>query len=183
MPALNQRLGLTRYEADEHYKRALEAYRKRNFDEAIDAMNYAIDMLPTKSEYFAARGFFQLEDGSPELAKADFDKALKLYPYEMLAHYGRGMIAYHDKAWDEALEHFTHAFHCDMERAETLYYLAMTYLQRGEAANALNLMARAQAAFEKTGDKRKASADRWMRELAKLAEKTAGLLAGKTSTE
>jgi tetratricopeptide (TPR) repeat protein len=177
MPAINQRLGLTRYEADEYYKRALEAYKKHNFDEAIDSMNYAIELLPTKAEYFAARGFFQLEDGSPDLAQADFTEALKRYPYEMLAHYGRGTIAYKNKAWDEAMEHFTHAYHCNPERGETLYYLALTYLQKGETAAALNVMARAQAAFEKVGDKRKSQADRVVKDLGRLVEKTAGLLA------
>lgn len=177
MPALNQRLGFTRYDADQYYKQALEHYRKGKFDEAIDAMNSAIELLPTKSEYFAARGFFQLEDGARSEAEQDFAKSLKLYRYEMLAHYGQGVLAYKDESWDEALAHFTEAYKSDPNRAETLYYLALTYLQKGETAAALNVMTRAQAAFEATNDKRKSYADRWMRELAKLAEKTAGLLA------
>ena len=86
MPALNQRLGLTRYEADEHYKRALEAYRKARLHEAVEAMTYAIDLLPTKAEYYATRGFFQLEDGAIAEADGDFARALEIYPYEMLAH-------------------------------------------------------------------------------------------------
>jgi tetratricopeptide (TPR) repeat protein len=178
MPALNQRLGFTRYEADEYYKRALEAYKKGQFDDAIDAMTDAIELLPTKSEYYAARGFFQLEDGARSEAEADFDQALKLYGYEMLAHYGRGMIAYKDKAWDEAVQHFTTAFRCDPQRGETLYYLALTYLQKQEPAAALNLMVKAQEAFEKANDKRKSNAERWVRELGRLVEKSAALLGG-----
>jgi tetratricopeptide (TPR) repeat protein len=177
MPALNQRLGFTRYEADEYYKRALDAYKKRDFDAAYDAMTDAIELLPTKAEYFAARGFFHLDDGEYKEAQADFEQALKFHPYEMLAHYGRGMIAYKDKKWDEALEHFMSAYKCDPNRPETLYYIAMTYFQRAEPASALNVMVRAQAAFEAVGDKRKALADRWVRELGKLAEKTSALLA------
>ncbi len=176
MPALNQRLGLTRYEADEHYKRALEAYRKANFDEAVDAMNYAIELLPTKAEYFATRGFFQLEDGSTPEAEADFDQALKIYPYEMLAHYGRGMIAYKQQDWEAALERFTAAYRVDPQRAETLYYLALVYYKLGEVASAINVMSRALVAFEASNDKRRTQAERWLRDLARRARK-AGLLA------
>ncbi|MFO7321440.1 MAG: tetratricopeptide repeat protein [Chloroflexota bacterium] len=181
MAALNQRLGLTRYEADEYYKRALEAYRKGNFDAAIDAMNYAIELLPTKAEYYAARGFFQYEDGALAEAEADFQRALEHFPYEMLAHYGLGMLAYRNQDWDTALERFMTAYRVDPKRPETLYYLALTYMRRGEPASALNIMAQAQAAFEAANDRRKALAERWMRELGRLAEKTAALLAGRAS--
>lgn len=176
MPALNQRLGLTRYEADEYYKRALEAYRKANFDEAIDAMNYALELLPTKAEYYAARGFFQYEDGALAEAEADFQRALEYFPYEMLAHYGLGMIAYKNQDWDTALERFTIAWRVEPQRPETLYYLALTYMRRGETASALNVMTQAQAAFEAGNDRRKTLAERWLRELGRLAEKTAALL-------
>ncbi|MBK8029585.1 MAG: tetratricopeptide repeat protein [Chloroflexi bacterium] len=47
----------------------------------------------------------------------------------MLAHYGRGAIAYKRKKWDEALEHFTKAYHAKTDRPETLYYLALTHYQ------------------------------------------------------
>lgn len=175
MPALNQRLGLTRYEADEQYKRALEAYRKANLHDAVDAMNYAIELLPTKAEYYAARGFFQLEDGATAEAETDFAEALRLYPYEMLAHYGQGIIAYKAKKWEQALEQFTVAYRVDPKRGETLYYLALVYYQMGEVASAVNVMSRALTAFEATDDRRKTQAERWLRDLAKKARK-AGLL-------
>lgn len=175
MPALNQRLGLTRYEADEHYKRALDAYRKSNLDEAVEAMSYAINLLPTKAEYYATRGFFQLEDAALTEAEADFDRALEIYPYEMLAHYGRGVVAYKAKDWERALEHFTAAYRVDPKRAETLYYLALVYYQLGEVASAVNVMTRALDAFEAANDRRKTQAERWLRDLAKRARK-AGLL-------
>jgi tetratricopeptide (TPR) repeat protein len=171
--ALNQRLGFTRYDADEYYRRALDAFKKGDFDNAIDAMTDAIEMLPTKSEYYAARGFFQLEDAALKEAQADFEQALKLFPYEMLAHYGLGMMAYKAKNWDEALEHFTRAYRADAKRPETLYYLALVYWQKGEPANATNVMAQAQAAFESVGDKRKSHADRWLTALGKLVQKRA----------
>jgi tetratricopeptide (TPR) repeat protein len=171
MPRLDQRLGFTRYEADEAYKQALEFYRKGAFDDAVDMMTRAIEALPTNAEYFAARGLMLLEDGVLDGAHEDFRQALALFPYEMLAHYGCGVIAYRSEEWDAALNHFTHAFHAQTERPETLYYLALVYHQRGETANAVNLMGRALALFEQVGDKRKSDAVKWLRQMAKAGEK------------
>jgi tetratricopeptide (TPR) repeat protein len=167
MARLTQRLGFTRFEADEYYKQALDAFVKRRFDEAILSMDKAIEALPTKSEYYAARGFFYLEDGVRDKALADFEHALKLYRYEMLAHYGRGIIAYEDRNWDEALAHFSDAYRADPKRPETLYYLALLYHRKGNNEAAQQLMAQAQAAFEAANDRRKADASRWVKELQK----------------
>ncbi len=170
MARFTQRLGLTRYDADENYKLALEAYRKRQLDEAIVKMGDAIALLPTRAEYYAARGFFYLEDGEKKKAQEDFQQALKIYPLEMLANYGRGVIAFGDKNWDEALAHFRDAFKGDPKRGETLYYLAMTYHRKGENPQAHAYMEMAVAVFDKTGDKRKADAQKWLREFQRLIE-------------
>ncbi len=178
MPRINQQLGFTRFEADEYYKQALEAYGKGDFDAAVDAMKNAIAALPRKAEYYAARGIMYLEDGVTQSASDDFDEALRLFPHEMLAHYGRGVLAYRDKNWDEALQHFTAAYYVDQKRAETLYYLALTYYHKRDFASAANMMKLANERFEAADDKRKADAAKWLRELAKLADKTAQLLRG-----
>lgn len=183
MPRLNQRLGFTRYEADEYYKRALESYRKNDFDSAIDAMTDAIDALPGKSEYLAARGLMYLEDGEIEKAEADFEQALRHYAYEMLAHYGRGMIAYKAKDWDAALTHFVSAQRIEPARPETAYYLALTLAHKRQFADAAAQMAHAQQIFEQADDRRKADAARWLRELTRQAERPPTLFdAGAGST-
>lgn len=173
MARLTQRLGFTRYEADEYYKQALDAYVKRRFDDAILTMDKAIERLPTRSEYYAARGFFYLEDGVKDKALADFEKALKLYRYEMLAHYGRGLVAYEDRNWDEALAHFSDAYRANPKRPETLYYLALVYHRKGNNEAARQLMEQAQAAFEAANDRRKGDAARWLKELQKQLESKA----------
>jgi tetratricopeptide (TPR) repeat protein len=170
MPRIDQRLGFTRYEADEHYRNALNAYHKGDFDNAIESLNQAIDLLPTRSELYAARGFIYLEDGETQQAIEDFEDALKLYPYEMLAHYGMGMIAYHDGDWDKALEHFNRAYYADSKRPETNYYLGLVHYHKKQFARALELMTTAQAGLEAANHKQKNDAARWVRELTKLAK-------------
>lgn len=170
MARLNQRLGLTRYEADEYYKQALVAYSKKKLEDALLAMEQAIALLPENAEYYAARGFFYLQDGIEDKAQAEFEKALSLYPYEVLAHYGRGMIAYRARNWDEALAHFNDAYRANPNRAETLYYLALTHHRKGNNILALTYMGQAVTAFDAADDKRQRDAERWVRELTKLIE-------------
>lgn len=178
MPRIDQHLGFTRFEADQYYKQALEAYKKGDFDTAIDNMKNAIEALPRKAEYYAARGLMYLDDGVTQSALDDFEQALKIFPHEMLAHYGRGIIAFKDKQWDEALQHFTNAYYADQQRPETLYYLALTYFYKKDYPSAANLMKLANDRFEALNDKRKADSGKWLRELAKMADKTAELLKG-----
>ena len=170
MPRLTQRLGFTRFEADEHYQQALEHYGKRNINDAILAIELAIELLPTNAEYYAARGFFYLEDGVDQKAAADFEKALQRYPYEMLAHYGLGMIAYNAKHWDEAQRHFADAYRARPDRPETLYYLALAHHHKGENGPALAYMRQAEAIFEANEDKRKSQTSRWVKQLQKVVK-------------
>lgn len=168
MARLTQRFGLTRYEADEYYKKALIAYNKRNVEEAILNMESAIELLPTNAEYYAARGFFYLQDGINDKAQADFESALKIYPYEMMAHFGRGVIAYNSKNWDEALAHFNDAYKSDPKRPETLFYLALAYHRKSNNPQALAFMRVADAGFDAKKDKRKRDSERWVKTLEGL---------------
>lgn len=170
MPRLDQRLGFTRYEADAAYKRALEAYRKGDYDAALDLLNAALDAQPGRSELLAARGLVYLEDGEKDRARADFEAALKAFPYEMLAQYGLGAIAYREGQWEQALDHFTRALYIDQDRGETLYYLALTYYQLKNYPQAQALMQRALDQFEAANHKGKADAVRWLREISRSAE-------------
>jgi Flp pilus assembly protein TadD len=173
MTRLTQRIGLPRYEADEHYKLALAAYQKGNYDLAVSEMDKAIDLLPTQPEYFAARGFVFLQDGVLDKAEVDFKAALDLYGFEMLANYGLGVIAYKDKRWQDALDYFMTAYAVQPQRPEVLYYLALAHHRMRNNAAALDYMRQASAIFEQASDRsRRADANRWVRVLEELLEKT-----------
>lgn len=171
MAKFSQRLGLPRYEADEYYRIALSAFQKGQFDQAIENINHALDLLPTRPEYLAARGFIYLQDGIEDKAEADFEAALTQYAFEMLAHYGLGMIAYKHKRWEETLAHFQAAAAAVPNRPETLYYLALAHHRLRDNAAALKAMQQAVEFFDKAGDKRKADAAKWVREFEHLLEK------------
>lgn len=175
MAKLAPRLGAARYEADEFYKKALAAYQKRNTQDALSSINDAIAVLPTNAEYYAARGLMYLDDGRDREAAADFEAALKLFPYELLAHYGRGIIAFNNKQWDEALNHFTTAYRVDPQRPETLYYLALVYHRQNQNDAAMKVMQMAHDAFNpddpingKENAKRRSDANKWINTFKKM---------------
>ena len=168
MARLTARFGLTRYEADEHYGEALKAYSKGEFEQAIHNMEQAIRLLPRNPEYYATLGFIFVEVDAPEKAEEAFQEALKHYAYEMLAHYGRGVLAFKKRNWEEALAHFNDALIADPERPETLYYLALVHHRKGDNAAALKAMQKAQDKFEEAGDRRRVDAGKWIREFEKL---------------
>lgn len=168
MMKLAQHLGISRYEADEHYRAGLAAFVRRDLPKSIQALETAVELLPKHAEYHAALGFVLLDDKRQREAVAAFERALKLNPYEMLANYGSGLIAYRAKKWLEAKNYFTVAHAAQPKRAETHYYLAMVNHRVGQNADALRWMERAAKAFAETNDRRESHCAPWMREFQKL---------------
>lgn len=166
MARLVARFGITRYEADEFYRMALESYEKHDMEEAMNNINAAIETNPHRAEYYAARGFFRMQDGHPpERIHPDLDDALSRNPYEALANYSKGVIAYQAEDYITAREYFMQAWAALPERAETLYYLALIAHRLQENAQAIDWMQQALEKFN-TGD-----GDRAARRRARQAEK------------
>ena len=174
MARLVARFGVSRYDADEFYRIALDFYQKKNLDQAVLNMNSAIEHYPNRSEYYAARGFFRLEDGDIEKAAVDFDLALSKNPYEILANYGKGVIAYNAKEYDKALDYFMKAWAADNNRAETIYYVALIFHRQKQNQKALQWMRQANAIYsaapeeDKEAKRRQKNAERWVSEFEKL---------------
>ena len=174
MARLVARLGITRYEADEYYRIALSNYQKKNLDEAVLNMNLAIDLYPRRAEYYAARGFFHLQDGLPNKAEPDFDHALSINPYEILANFGKGVIAFDKEQYDPALEYFIKSWAADNERAETLYYIALIHHRRRDNLQAKQWMQQAHDKYETLAEndrdarKHQKDAEKWLKEFDKL---------------
>lgn len=174
MARLVSRFGISRLDADEHYRVALDFFQKNNLDQAILNMNSAIELVPNRAEYYAARGFMRLEDGDPNRAEPDFDKALQINPYEVLANYGKGVIAYNHKDYDIALDSFMKAWAAENNRPETLYYLALVYHRKKDNFQALYWMQQTLAIYQNSAEddkearKRLRNAEKWIGEFEKL---------------
>lgn len=168
MRILSRYLGVDRYRADERYRAALSAYGKRDLKTAMAQINASIELLPTHAEYHAALGYFLLEGKDRLAAKQAFERALNLYPYEMLANYGLGMIAYREKDWRRAEARFTDSLAAQPDRAETHFYRAMVSHRLGRNDEARDRMAAAAERFAKAEDQRVRHCHAWIREFERL---------------
>lgn len=168
MTSLAQRLGISRFEADQHYRAALAAFAARDQRAAIAELQAAIELLPNHAEYHAALGLLLLENKRKAAAIAAFDEALRLNPYEALANYGKGMISYRAKDWRAAEELFFKALAAQPKRAETRYYVGMVKHRLGQNVEAQDWMQSAADGFAAENDKRESHCRAWMREFEKL---------------
>ncbi|MFZ4827530.1 MAG: tetratricopeptide repeat protein [Phototrophicaceae bacterium] len=166
----SRRLGASRYEADEHYRTALDYYHKGNLEPALQAIEAALALIPKNSEYHACKGLFHLVKGEPTPAKLAFETALNIHESEMLANYGLGVLAFNDKQWDDARKYFTTARAVYPNHAEIPYYLALIHHREQDNQTALLYMQHATQLMEGQHDKRVADARRWLREFEKLIQ-------------
>ncbi len=168
MTSLAQRLGITRFDADQRYRAGLAAFAARDQRAAINEVQAAIELLPNHAEYHAALGLLLLEDKQKAAAVEAFDEALRLNPYEALANYGKGMIAYRAKDWRVAEGNFLNALAAQPQRAESQYYIGMVKHRLGQNAEALEWMQSAAVAFAADNDRRESHCTAWLREFEKL---------------
>ena len=165
---LGRRLGLSRYRADDHYRRAIEAMQDKDRASALRSIDAALALLPSHAEYHAARGWILRAFGDSSGAEAAFDSALALNPLDMLSNYAAGMRAYRAKNWARAETAFINCLAAQPGRPETLTYLALCRHRQHDNAKALEWMRAAQAAFAHADDKRQADCRAWIREFEKL---------------
>lgn len=170
MTNFSSRLGGARYEADIYYQKALEAYKKHQLGDAVQNMQYAIGLVPKNAEYLAARGLFYLEDGIKDKAHADFDQALRYHAFEVLANYGKGILAYQAGDWTMSRDYFMKAWAGDNRRAETHYYIALTYHRESDNDNAKVWMTLARDLFLEDKAHQK-DAEKWLEEFERLIVK------------
>lgn len=170
MLKLAQGLGASRFDADEAYLGALAAFQQKDLKIALSQIESAIARHPSHAEYHATRAWFQLESDDPSRARAGFDRAVTINPYEMLANYGLGMLAYKDKDWEAAAGYLLNAMAAQPDRPETMYYLSLVRHRQGANERALHWMRKAHQAFAEADDKRQKQCRAWIREYVKLVD-------------
>jgi len=126
----------------------------------------------TDAQGYATRGQVLAKSGKNDEARAEFDRALALDPYNTQALYGRGLLYQSDKEHLRAIEDFTAANGLTPQRVEPLLARATSYLALDkvkEATSDLDEAVQADpnsaqawsargVAYERLGDKAKASA-------------------------
>jgi len=158
-----------RYEADQLYSKALALFQRNQISEAINRMNRAILLADSVAEFYAARGYFYLEDRDEARAEADFDEALRRNAYEALANFGKSILAYRRRAWPIAYDYALKAWAAQPQRPEFLYQLALCEAQTQRLSEAKSHMEEARAAYDRLKEAKWArEAERWLIEFERM---------------
>ncbi|NWO08395.1 MAG: M48 family metalloprotease [Alteromonadaceae bacterium] len=110
---------------DAHQK-AVNLASEKQFDEALAAINTAIEKEPREAMFYALRGRIHQNSGNRAQAEKDFDKAVSLYPemFEYQLYNGLNALAMNNVS--KAREH--------LEKANEVVPTAIGYLRLGDVA-------------------------------------------------
>ncbi len=161
-PAPHRQKGIRLSVAERYYERSLDQYTKGKLDLALDDMDAAIEHAPRNAELFAARGLMLLQAGWTAEAEADFAHALKLDPTQWIAHYGRGMRAFQERDFRQAIDHFSRAQQIAPERPEIYYHRAVAFYELDDHKQAILDMEVAVSLLT-DNSRRLAQAQKWLR--------------------
>ncbi len=124
-------------ESETYYQQGLEHFANQAFDQALTAFTEAIELQPTVSKYYVARGQVYLETGVLAPAIRDFDTAIAQDETNALAFWYRSDAYYQLGDLEKAAEDYTHATEIDPSYHDFYEQLAFNYARIGDTAQYL----------------------------------------------
>ena len=163
-PHWYQRLGQTGRKlnlAQRYYERGLDHFAHGRWPAALSDLDGALYHEPDNAEYYVVRGLILLQTNETDGAEEDFAHGLSLDSTQWIAYYGRGMRAYRDNSFAEALNQFSRAQHIAPERSEIYFHRAIVFYEMGNSLEAIRDMEFSQRLLS-VGDTRHEQADTWI---------------------
>ncbi len=96
-----------------HYNRAIEYYKKGEYDKALASLDKAVSLAPADAPLYAARGLVCCAKGDYEEAIVDAGKATRLDPWAPLGWSIRASAWYEKGEYDRAVEDSSRAIQLD----------------------------------------------------------------------
>ncbi|ODU01436.1 MAG: hypothetical protein ABS79_01645 [Planctomycetes bacterium SCN 63-9] len=125
-----------------HLKAGLKHFYNREYDQALEQYDRAIDISPNRGESYFQRGCVFAAKGERDRAIADFDKAIQYDPRLAAAFVNRGRLRIQAEELEAALE--------DFERAMSLKQSdPAVFLNRGICFAKLGVIPKAIADFQR----------------------------------
>ena len=124
-------------DAEEYFRRGVEAHQRGDFDRAIQDYSKAIALKPDLAEAYNNRGNAYREKGDYDRAIQDYTKAIALKPDLAEAYYNRG-VAYGAKGdYDRAIQDYTKAIALKPDDAKAYNNRGVAYGAKGDHDHAI----------------------------------------------
>jgi len=139
--------------AKDWFKKGSEAYKAKNYDEAIKCLTKAIAINPNCAEVHYNLGLAYRGKGMLDKAISEYKKAIAIEPNIVVVHYNLGN-AYHRKGMlDKAISEYKKAIAIEPSDASAHYNLGITYGMKGFDSLSADYFYRAGLLYLKQGDK------------------------------
>ncbi|MFP4180826.1 MAG: tetratricopeptide repeat protein, partial [Spirochaetaceae bacterium] len=122
--------------------RSTELATNWQFEEAVDAIEKAIEADRDNAEYHMMLGFYKGRTGNREAMLKGLEKALELDPGNPRYHNNRAVYYMREGMYEEALEDIERVFRSDHDSAiySSKYTLALIHLQKQEYEKAIEVL-------------------------------------------
>ena len=114
--------------SDQSAKAGSEAFRKGDFDKAIESFNKALSLDPKNFNAYNGLGNVYARKGDVDKAIESFNKALSLNANEPSAHIGLGNLYFRKGDTPKAIESFEKVLSTYPRNAEALFSLGAVYV-------------------------------------------------------
>ncbi len=121
----------------ELFQTAIELYRQKEYQRAIDAFTKVIDIAPDHLESFRIRGAIYMKLNKHDLAVRDFEKAVLIDPGKEGVHSDLGTAWYYAENYHKALEYYDIEIEQGHENHLVYFNRALCLEQMGQVDKAL----------------------------------------------
>lgn len=125
------------------YLEALDYYREKDFRQALESFNAAVELDPKFALATYYRGLTQIELGDLDAADASLHRALELDPTNFAAAFNLGALDLRKKRVDAAIQDFQHATEVNPDYAEAYEALGEVDLYAQHTDEAVRALERA----------------------------------------
>lgn len=115
--------------ADYLCKKALELYQQRNYSEAINKFDMALNISPNLANAYRYRGKAKAEYGDTDGALADYSQLILIQPKNPEAYDNRGNIYYQLQDYEKAIADYDEAVKINPNFALGYYHLGLAYIK------------------------------------------------------
>ncbi|MGA9381225.1 MAG: tetratricopeptide repeat protein [Phormidium sp.] len=138
--------------SDSSCRLGLKLYQQKNYKEAINKFDFALNHSPNLANAYNFRGKAKAESGDSDGAIADYNQLILIQPKNPEAYDSRGNIYYQVQNYEKAIADYEQAIKINPNFALAYYHLGLTYIKLDNLDKARENLKKSAEIFDKEED-------------------------------